>query len=200
MLDSSMQLERIERKIDEVKVEVGKHDLIEKKIEGLKAEGTVRSTSIPQVIQECMKKAEENKKDEDKRKRNVVVTNFAESQASQPSERLEEDVEAFTKLVKQSLRLNVKVERAFRAGKKIEDKPRPLIITLESEAVKWDVLKQGKVLREAEDEQLRKVYINPDLSKEERERQWKVREEYRARKAKGENVKIVKGKCVVAEK
>ena len=94
-----------------------------------------------------------------------------------------------------SLRLNVKVERAFRAGKKIEDKP--LIIILESEAVKWDVLKQGKVLWEAEDEQLRKVYINPDLSKVERERQWKVREGYRAWKGKGDNVKIVKGKCVV---
>ena len=200
VLDSSACLERIERKIDEVKVEVGKQERIEKKIDGLKTEDTARSTSIPQVIEECMKKAEENKKDEDKRRCNVVVANMAESQAAQSSDRTDEDVRAFTDLVKHNLRLNVKVKKAFRVGAKKGDKPRPLVVTLESEAVKWDILKQGRLLREAEDELVRKVYINPDLPKEERERQWKVREECRARKAKGENVRVVKGKCVVVEK
>lgn len=213
ILESNASLERIEKKIDDLKTEVGKHERIEKKIDSLKtevgkqeriekkiddmkADDTSRNTNIPQVIQECMKKVEENKKDEDKRKCNVVVTNLDESQADQSSERMEEDAKNFTELVKNVLKMNVKVKKAFRAGAKREAKPRPLIITLESEAVKWDVLKQGKALREEEDEQLRKVYINPDLPKEERERLWKVREECRTRKAKGENVKVIKGKCV----
>ena len=146
-----------------------------------------------------MKKVEQDKKDEDKRRCNVVVTNLVESEAGQSSERVEGDTETFTEMVRNVLRLNVKVKKAVRVGAKKGDKPRPLIITLESEAVKWDVLKQGRALREAEDEELRKVYINPDIPREERERLWKVREECRARRAKGENVKVVKGKCVVVE-
>ena len=199
VLEPSASLDRIGKKIDDLKAEIGKQERIEKKIDGLKAEDTARNTKIPQVIQECMKKVEDNKKDEDKRKCNVVVTNLVESQASQSTERMEEDTATFTEIVRSVLRLNAKVIKTVRAGAKKGDKPRPLIVTLESEAGKWDVLKQGKCLREVEDEQLRKVYINPDIPKEERERQWKVREECRARKAKGENVKIVKGKCVVVE-
>lgn len=216
ILDSSTHLERIEKKLDDLKAEVGKQENIEKKLDGLKTEvdkqerierkiddlkakDTARNTNIPQVIQDCIKKAEENKKDEDKRKCNVVVTNLEESHAEQSSERMEEDVKTFTDLVKNVLRLNVEVKKAVRAGAKRDDKPRPLIITLESEAIKWDVLKQGKALREVDDEQLRKVYINPDLPKEERERLWKVRQECRTRRANGEHVKIVRGKCVAIE-
>ena len=58
-------------------MEVGKHDLIEKKIEGLKAEDTVRSTNIPQVIQECMKKAEAIVESSLLRFRPVVMTTLS---------------------------------------------------------------------------------------------------------------------------
>ena len=71
MLEPSATLDRIEKKIDDLKAEIGKQERIEKKIDGLKAEDTARNTNIPQVIQECMKKVEDNKKDEDKRKCNV---------------------------------------------------------------------------------------------------------------------------------
>ena len=64
VLDSNACLEHIESQIDEVKVEVGKHEHIKKKIDGMKTEAMAWSMSIPQVIKKVYEKAEANTKDE----------------------------------------------------------------------------------------------------------------------------------------
>ena len=122
-----------------------------------------------------------------------------ESAATETEERVREDSELFTEIVKQEMRLNVKVEKAIRVGKKTEDRPRVLIVTLKDEGTKWEVLKASKALRNSENEIAKSIYINKDMTQKEREKNRILREELKARRAQGENVKIVKGKCVVLE-
>ena len=147
-------------------------------------------------IQKCFEKFQTEKEEQEKRKCNIVASNLPESEAPSGEERKREDVTNIVDIIKDELRLNVRVENAFRAGKKQENRPRILIVTLKSEASKWDVLKTSKLLRESENEVVRNIYINKDLTVQEREQQKKLRDEVKARRAQGENVKIVKGKCV----
>lgn len=153
-------------------------------------------TFTSEDIQKCFEKFQTEKDEQEKRKCNIVVSNMPESEASTGEERKREDITKLVDVIKDELRLNIRVENAFRAGKKQENRPRILIVTLSSEASKWDVLKTAKLLRESEDEVVRNIYINKDLSVQEREQQKKLRDEVKTRRAQGENVRIVRGKCV----
>ena len=102
----------------------------------------------------------------------------------------------FTDIINNDLNMNLRVNKAFRVGKRSEDRPRLLVMTMDSEAMKWDLLKHSTALRNSNDEVAANIFVNPDLTAEEREIQWKLRQECRDRKANGERVKIVTGKVV----
>ena len=55
-------------------MEVGKHEHIKKKIDGMKTEAMAKSMSIPQVIKKVYEKKQRQIKKMNKRKYNVVVT------------------------------------------------------------------------------------------------------------------------------
>ena len=153
-----------------------------------------------EAIQDCFEKCQKEKEELEKRKCNIAVSNLPESQAASGEERKQEDIALLTDIIKEELKICVKVENSFRVGKRLENKPRMLIVKLESEAIKWDVLKMAKVLRESENEMIKNVYINKDLTLQEREKNKKLREELKQRRAQGENVIISKGKCVTIKR
>ena len=68
------------------------------------------------------------------------------------------------------MRLNVKVEKVMRVGKKTEDQPCVMIVTLKDEGAKWEVLKALKALRNSENEIAKNIYINKDITQKEREK------------------------------
>ena len=70
-------------------------------------------------------------------------------------------------------------------------------MTLKDEATKWEVLKASRALRDSENDMVRNLYINKDMTQREREKNRLLREELKNRRAQGENVKIVRGKCIV---
>ena len=148
-------------------------------------------------IQKCFENIQSEKEEQEKRKRNLVVSNMPESEAQTGEDRKKEDITKLTDIIKEELRIHVKVQNAFRAGKKQENRPRLLIVTLESEACKWDVLKAARLLRESDNETVRNMYINKDMTVQERDQNKKLREEVKMRRSRGENVKIIKGKCVL---
>lgn len=136
----------------------------------------------------------DNYMDKDKRKLNVVVHNLPEEPGETLAERSANDQAAFQGMLREALKLNVSTTKAFRAGKKLPDRPRLLIVTVGSLEAKLDLLKMASQLRNTN---WSNVYINPDLSKHEREEGKKLRAELRARRQAGEtNVTIRHGRVV----
>ena len=133
--------------------------------------------------------------DKEKRKNNVVVFNLPESTCQTNSDRMKEDVNSFIQMVREDLHLSVSVSKCFRVGKRVDTRPRLLIVSLESEWDKWDVLRQAPLLKYAN--RSPRVFINPDLSVHERVEAKRLREELAKRKASGEtNIKIQRGRIV----
>ena len=142
----------------------------------------------------------QQEKEQEKRKCNLAVINLPESEMHRSDERLREDSDLFTYIIKQELSLHVKVEKAIRVGQRTADRPRVLIVTLKDEPTKWEVLKASKALKDSQNDMAREMYINKDMTQLERERNITLRDEVISHRARGEHVKIVKGKCVTIKK
>ena len=76
----------------------------------------------------------------------------------------------------EEIRVNdCRMEQLIRLGKKRDDgKARPLLVRLGSEGEKWAVLSRAKNLRNS-GEPMSKVFVNRDMSREEREKDYRLR-------------------------
>ena len=88
--------------------------------------------------------------DKEKRKLNVAMYNLPEAQAETFAERTEQDKAKFKEVIRDGMRLNVNVTKAYRVGKPTQERPRLLIVGLENAEVKTDVLKMAPQLRSTE--------------------------------------------------
>lgn len=135
--------------------------------------------------------------DKNKRIRNVVVHNFPEQGGATVMEKSQADIALFVSMIRDSFHLHVKATKSFRAGKVIPNKDRLLIITLENEESKFDILRMASQLRSTEEWQ--RVFITPDLTYKERQEQKRLRDELRRRREAGEKDLLIKrGKIVPA--
>ena len=133
--------------------------------------------------------------DKEKRKLNVVVHNLPEDESATLAQQNHRDQEMFTDVVKEGLKLVTRPTRSFRVGKKLEGKPRLLIVTLENSEIKAELLRLAPQLRHLTT--WTRIYITPDLPKKEREENRKLREELFARRQAGEeNITIRRGKII----
>ena len=135
--------------------------------------------------------------DKEKRKNNLVVHNLPESKAQDPKERASKDMDAIKDLIRGEFHLNADISKAFRAGKLLQDKPRPLVVTLSDEATKWEILRLAPQLRGST--KYDDVFLSPDRTPEERERDRKVRFEAKKLREEGKKVRIHRGKVVVIQ-
>ena len=180
------------KKVEEVKSLVEK--VIDKKVDdGLKkmeVKFGESSTALKKVVQE---------KNID-RSRNLIIHNIPECDSDDPKVRAEHDVKEMSKIT-QSLcgtGTSTNIARAFRLNRQkpadlneVDRRPRLLLIKLDKEEDAESLFMKRFGLRDAG---FPNIYITRDLSKEERERQWKLREEL---KRKGKDAhKIFRGKVV----
>ena len=84
--------------------------------------------------------------DREKRKLNLVVHNLAEPQGDTFQDRNANDAALFTSMIKEAFKISVTPVKTFRVGKKLPEKPRLLIVTLESASIKYDILKSAPQL------------------------------------------------------
>lgn len=134
--------------------------------------------------------------DKEKRKANVVVHNLPEQVEGTVTEKCEKDSTSFVTMIKSEMKINATVSKSFRAGKKLNDKPRLLIITLDNPAVKQDILRYAPQLRHSD--QYSNIYITPDLTQKEREANRKLREELASRRRSGEVNLMIKGGKIIS--
>ena len=137
------------------------------------------------LIKESVNEVEENKR----REKNLIIYNLKESQRDIGKDRERDDVKICSKLMRDGLHIrNVEFQKIIRLGKRRSEenaKPRPLLLQLSSVREKWNILKQIKKLRSCGEETLRAAILVPDLSKEERDRERKLREELKRLKNNG---------------
>ena len=172
---SCVAMEKVVKKIESIPVQ-------EKKQGGLQTE-----KAIAGVFDDFL--------DKERRKLNVVMHNIPESQGESYAERMEQDKAKFKNVIRDGMRLNVNVTKAFRVGKPTQEKPRLLVVGLENAEVKIEILKMAPQLRSTEE--WSDVYITPDLTWKEREEGRKLREELRRRTKAGEdNLIIRRGRIV----
>ena len=133
--------------------------------------------------------------DRERRKNNVVVHNLTESDGDTHAERMTQDRSRLGELLRRELSLNVHIVKSFRVGKFMQGKSRLLIATLDSEESKWELVRIAPQLRGTSTGG--NIYINPDLTKQEREEGKRLRSELAERRANGErNLVIRRGKIV----
>ena len=83
-----------------------------------------------------------------------------------------------------------------RLGRKKTDKTRPIRIILPDGEMKSDILKKCRNLK---DSIYKHISVQEDLTREEQEQQFKLRQELRKRKQDGEDVCIYKGEIIPAD-
>ena len=132
--------------------------------------------------------------DKERRKHNVVIHNLRETEGQTHEERTKGDDEKFKIMVKDGMKLVVQTTKTFRVGKKDDNKPRLMVVTLTNMADKMEILKLAASLRDTE---WSRVYVTPDLTWKEREEGRQLRSELARRKEAGEeHIWIRRGRIV----
>ena len=133
--------------------------------------------------------------DKEQRKMNLVIHNMQESSGENARERASKDADKFKVMIREGFKLVVHTTKCFRVGKKNEDKPRLLIVTLDDREVKYEILRHARDLRNTEE--YGNIFITPDQTKMEREQGKKTRDELARRRNAGENDLVIwRGKIV----
>ena len=133
--------------------------------------------------------------DKDRCKYNLVAYNVPENQEGDANARNKHDTTTFISIVKNCLDIDVTVTKSFRAGRVMTERPRPLVLTLDSVDCKTEILENAYKLSHFNE--WKKVYLAPDRTPKEREENKKLREELQRRKQDGEeDIVIRKGKIV----
>ena len=128
--------------------------------------------------------------DRDRRRKNLIIYNFPENSDHQA------DKAKFLELSKLVFNLDLNITKIIRLGKRNDEKRRPLLVGLDSDAAKIEVLSQsGKLCRF---DQYNEVYIVADKTKYEREKHKKLVNELKSRRSKGEKNLIIRNGNIVA--
>ena len=82
----------------------------------------------------------------------------------------------------------VNIKKVVRLGRKNDyiEHQRPLLVELDTISVKWGLVKQSKRLKDATKETHKKIFIVPDMTPKEREKDKKLREELKSKRDSGE--------------
>ena len=104
----------------------------------------------------------------ERRRTNVILFHLPESEQVDLLERKNEDVALATRMLREAEIANVttaEISRAFRIGKKQQNKVRPLCISLPDKATRNHILNNAyKLAGKGEDFQFKSVGIAPDLT------------------------------------
>lgn len=159
------------------------------------------------VMKEVQKSVEEalskfrDREVKSSRECNLIMYKVTESLKIDGKDREEDDRKLCAEVIKQCIGNNdYKLEKVVRLGKREQgsdqNKMRPVMITLESANRKWNVIKNAKNMKNAEDK-LKGIVISLDLTKEEREREFELRSELRKKRDNGERDWVIRrGKLV----
>jgi len=145
-------------------------------------------TAVSSVINE--------EKEKSKHKLNLIIHNLSESSKESGDHRKQEDIAATTKLLDKYMETSAKVVKAFRTGQ-CKDKPRLLKIT---EQEKAEILQNCTKLHNSNNpNDVKKIFITPDLTPLEQTANRKLREELKEKNKSG-NLFCIRQDQIVRQK
>jgi hypothetical protein len=166
-----------------------------------------KSTKEPELIEDIVKakvtEVMEETKEREKRKLNLVFVNVNE-EAGTDEERNKRDVEKINSMVKKILpqETDIKITNPQRLGSRnAGSRPRMLKVTVSSENVKWNILKNSNKINEGSKKSPKeRIYVNPDYTTQQREQNKKLRQELKDRIEKGEIDLIIRGDKIIKKR
>ena len=140
---------------------------------------TPEKRTVEEVIAKSLKERDNEEKERQNRRRNIIVFELPESKRSEPKDRKEEDIKKFVEFCKGTIKINFDhsmIECIIRLGKAMDDKHQPLLITLKEEDKKRDIFQNLNKIRESE-VPFNNINIAHDLTKKQKEElQEKIKE------------------------
>ena len=186
-LEQDTQLLKSEMKVVQDKVE--------------KIEETIKTT-VRDKISDVM----EDQREVDKRKMNLIVFGLPEIELGQDTvwntpEKVEKDIESMNKLITEELGVGLSnrngiINARRLGGSTSKTKPRPLRIEFRDLNTKRDVLTNAKKFRDSTSDIAKQIFINPDLTEEQRKKDQVLRKEMWKQRGLGRNVIIKRGEIV----
>jgi hypothetical protein len=185
--------EAMKKRLDEVEKKLTKVDDMEATVQEL-------SCNFADKVKESLTEITQ----QEARRNNLVVSNLPErtkaNEEDESDEESEDTTGLVTELITEGLGLDsIKIGSAKRVPEKRRDdgKPRIIIVAMDDKEDKHEVLKASKKLRESTKQEWKKVYINPDLTKLQREKDFQLRQELKRRKEAGEKDLIIKSGRII---
>ena len=165
----------------------------------------VKSTEVQleSKIKTELKYYMDHHQDKESRKNNIIILRLEEQSGENENEKIEKDRQNVKKLLEVTnpeLRAEIdnilKNKKTFRLGRfyKAGNKPRPIKIELPDEEIKRDIFRGCKNLKNSD---FNHVSIQNDLTREEQEQNFKLRQELKERKQKGEKVCIFNNSIIL---
>ena len=157
--------------------------------EKIDAKQSFSKDDIEKIVEESIQEHAEK----EKRKLNVMVFNLPEAQSEDWEVRQKYDNQTVSNIIEGGLGITPvdTIQQIVRVGKRTNDSrdnrnPRPLIVKMNNMKDKWNIIKNAKKLRNGKNMGWRNVYLVPDLTQKEREKEKKLREELNKRRDRGE--------------
>ena len=133
--------------------------------------------------------------DKEQRKMNLVIHNMEEPSAEGARERASKDAENFKVMIRETMKIVVHTTKCFRVGRRREERPRLLIVSVDDLDTKHEILRHARDLRGIDN--YGNIFITPDLTKSEREQGKKTRDELARRREAGEKDLVIwRGKII----
>ena len=170
------------------------------KLEEMMKEVKETEVSIEKKIKDEVGMYLDNKEEKERKKQNIIIHRLAETEEKEEDQKAKDKEEVKKIIQTTNPELLSELENILkenknitRLGKKNADRPRPLKIVLADEEMKKDVLKKCKNLKNSD---YKHISVQEDLTREEQEKQYKLRQELRKRKQEGEKVCIYRGEII----
>ena len=154
--------------------------------------GGMTKKEIVEDVKDELLKAMKEEEERKQRATNLVLYNVSESEKQTGQEKEQDDLEFCESIIKDGVGMEIPldIQEVVRLGKHTNAqqlvKPRPILVKFKDSRVKWQILKNAKNLKRTDIEEFKNVFIAPDLTREQREWDKKLREELKSRKDAGE--------------
>lgn len=175
----------------------------EKKVDDLTGRWENFRVEFEEKMTEKMEELFDEWTDKEARKNNIVIFNMAEGT---DGDQQDHDKAACLDVIENELGIErAEIVGTIRLGKP-EDrgsrprKPRPLPVKLSQADKKWEIVKNGKKLKEARKDEYKKMYIVPDLTLKEREKDKELRTSLKEKRDKGERDWAIRKGCLIRVK
>lgn len=149
-------------------------------------------------IKAKIEKGNEEKNEKEKRKNNIILVNVPENSKKEAAEAAKEDIETVKTLLRKITNVEdddivstMRINNKSYTKENRDKKPRVLKIVLKDESKKRELFKNARKINDDETNPQKRIYLNNDLTPEERNKERELRTELKRLKESGkENIKI----------